>query len=142
MIQDPSRLVKRAGEFLDEFKQSQAQLAVSTVNARSSNWSPPSRSNFKLNFDAAIFQDYKATGFGAVIRNNEGEVMAALSARGPPVQDSEEAEVLACKKALEFSVDVGFTDIVLEGDNSVIMAAISSSRLIHSRLGHLYADIH
>ena len=117
-------------------------MAVSTVNARSSNWTPPSGSNYKLNFDAAIFQEGMATGFGAVIQNNEGEVMATLSARGPPVRDSEEAEVLACRKALEFTVDSGFTNIVLEGDNAVVMAAISSSRLMYSRLGHLYADIH
>ena len=77
-----------------------------------------------------------------VIRNNNGEVMAVLSARGPQVFDSEEAKVLACRKALEFASDSGFADIVLEGDNSVVMVAISSSRLLHSRLGHLYSDIH
>ena len=127
VIQDPSRLVKRAGEFFDEFKQSQVQLAVSTVSARTSRWTPPPSLSFKLNFDAAIFQDGKASGFGAVIWNNVGEVMAALSASGPPILDSEEAEVLACRKALEFAFDLGFVDIVLEGDNSVVMAAVSSS---------------
>ncbi|XP_075649914.1 uncharacterized protein LOC142620431 [Castanea sativa] len=142
VIQDPSRLVKRAGEFLDEFKQSQVQLAVTRVETRCSRWIPPLGSTFKLNFDAAIFQDIKSSGFRAVIRNNQGEVMAALSARGPSVQDSEEAEVLACRKALEFTIDSGFSNIVIEGDNSVVMAAIPSSRLIHSRLGNLYADIH
>ena len=40
-----------------------------------------------------------------VIRNDKGEVMAALSAKGPPVMDSEEAEVLAGRKALEFALD-------------------------------------
>ena len=33
--------------------------------------------------------------------------MAALSAKGPPVMDSEEAEVLAGRKALEFALDSG-----------------------------------
>lgn len=142
VIQDPSRLVKRAGEFLEDFKQSQVQLAVSTVSARSSRWNPPPGVSYKLNFDAAIFQDDEALGFEVVIRNNGGEVMAALFARGPAVFDSEEAEVLACRKALEFAFDSGFADIVLEGDNSVVMDAISSSRMLHSRLGHLYSDIH
>lgn len=93
LIQDPSRLVKRASDFLDEFKQSQVQLAVTTTRARCSRWTPPFGSSFKLNFDATIFQDIKASGFGAVIQNSLGEIMAALSARGPPVHDSEEAEV-------------------------------------------------
>ena len=68
--------------------------------------------------------------------------MAALLVRGPHVQDSEEVKVLAYRKALEFTIDLGFSDIVIKGDNSVVMAAISSSHLFHSRLGHLYADIH
>ena len=112
------------------------------VTARCSRWNLPLGSSFKLNFDAAIFQDCKALGFRVVIWNNLGEVMAALLARGPHVQDSEKAEVLAYRKALEFTIDLGFSDIVIKGDNSVVMAAISSSRLFHSRLGHLYADIH
>ena len=40
--------------------------------------------------------------------------MAALSARGPPVHDSEEAEVQACRKVLEFAIDSSFSDIVIE----------------------------
>lgn len=141
-IQDPSRLVKRACDFLDEFKQSQVQLAVTTATAKCSRWTPPPGSSFKLNFDAAMFQDINASGFGVVIRNGLGEVTASLSTIGPPVHDSEEAEVLACRKALEFAIDSGFSDILIEGDNTNVMAAISSLRSIHSRLGHLYEDIH
>ena len=142
VIQDPSRLVRRAGEYLEEFKMSQVQLAVSTVRARSSRWIPPPCLSYKLNFDAAIFQDGEASGFGVVIRNNGGEVMEALSASGPAVSDSEEVKVLACRKALEFAVDSGFTELILEGDNSVVMNAISSSCMFQSRLGHLYSDVH
>lgn len=41
--------------------------------------------------------------------------MAAMSAKGPPVEDSEEAETLACKRAVEFAIDAGFSDLVIEG---------------------------
>ena len=37
-------------------------------------------------------------------------MLAALTAKGPPVSDPEEAEVLACRKALEFAVDAGFAE--------------------------------
>ena len=72
--------------------------------------------------------------------NREGEVMAAMAARGPPVSGSEEAEVLACCKALEFAVDAGFTELLVEGDNVSVMQTILRSRLNWSRLGHLYED--
>jgi len=76
-----------------------------------------------------------------VIRNSLGEVMASLSAHGPAVASSEEAEVLACWKAVEFAIDVGFMDLVIEGDNATVMKAIVSPRLDRSRQGHIYDDI-
>ena len=34
-----------------------------------------------------------------------------MSVKGTPMGDSEEVETLACRKALEFSIDVGFSKI-------------------------------
>ena len=140
-MQDLSRLNKRATEFLEEFREAQQHLVVPTSIARDTQWNPPSKNGFKLNFDAAIFEDCNALGFGAVIRNGEGEVLAALAARGLPVSNSEEAEVLACRKALEFVVDARFAELILEGDNESVIQTISRSQPNSSRLGHLYGDI-
>nr|XP_023881690.1 uncharacterized protein LOC111994061 [Quercus suber] len=96
---------------------------------------------FKLNFDAAVFDGTNSSGVGVIVRNSLGEVMAGLSARGPAVANSEEAEALACRKAVEFAMDAGFMDLVIEGDNAAVMKAITSSRLDRSRLGHIYDDI-
>ena len=71
-------------------------------------------------FDGACFDDGAASGYGAVIRNEKGEVMAAIAER-----DNEEVEVMACRKALEFAIDAGFTEIILEGDNAIVMKVIS-----------------
>ena len=35
--------------------------------------------------------------------------MAAMAAKGPDVSCSMEAELLACRKAIEFAVDAGFS---------------------------------
>lgn len=84
------------------------------------------------------YSDLHASGFGAIICNDRGEFMAALSAKGPAVFRSEEAEVLACHKALEFTIDAGFSELVLEGDNASVMNSISFSRVNSSCLGHIY----
>ena len=55
--------------------------------------------------------------------------------------DSEEAELLACRKALEFALDAGFMDVVLEGDSLKVMRAISTGKANRSRLGNIYEDI-
>ena len=36
--------------------------------------------------------------------------------------------MLACRKALEFAIDVGFTEIILEGDNAMVMKTISQAQ--------------
>ena len=81
--------------------------------ARGATWSPPLENCFKLNFDAAIFNDINASGF------------KSMTAKGPSVSDSEEAEVLACRKALEFAVDSGFVELIMEGDNATVMQTIA-----------------
>ena len=56
-----------------------------------------------------FFSDLKCSSFSAIIRNEGGQVMAAMVIKGPYVNNSEELEALACKKALELSIDAGFS---------------------------------
>ena len=48
---------------------------------------------------------------------------------------------MACHQALEFAIDAGFADLVVEGDNSNVMWFISQSQSDWSRLGNLYDDV-
>ena len=48
-------------------------------------WIPPPQDVYKLNYDAAVFEDSASSGFGAVIRNYTGEVMAVMTVKGPAV---------------------------------------------------------
>ena len=76
-----------------------------------------------------------------MIRNAAGEIMATLSTRGEVVADSEEAEVLACQKAMEFAIDARFSELNVEGDNSVVMLVVSFTTPNWSHLGVIYDDI-
>ncbi|KAK9988413.1 hypothetical protein SO802_028652 [Lithocarpus litseifolius] len=105
------------------------------------SWQPPPQSVYKLNYDAAMFIDNASSGFGAVIRNFRGEVMAAMTAKGPAVQCSEEAELLACRKVMEFAIDAGFTVLIVEGDSVNAMRSIISVKENQSALGHVIGDI-
>ena len=139
-MQHPGQLNQRVTDLLREYREAQSSLAVSLVRPSSlQNWKPLVGQLFKLNFDAAIFEN--GSGVGAIIRNAAGEVMVALSARGEAVADNEEAEVRACRKALEFAIDAGFSELIVERDNSVVMSTISSNKPNCSRLGVIYDDI-
>ncbi|KAL0009208.1 hypothetical protein SO802_010710 [Lithocarpus litseifolius] len=129
-------------ELLEEYRNSQGHLRIDGVGRSAVDvWKPPPNLVFKLNFDAAVFGEAKRTRFGAIIRNGKGVVMAAMSAGGPPVSSSDEAELLACRKAVEFATDAGFSELVIEGDNSNVLKALSSSLADRSLLGNVVDDV-
>ena len=96
---------------------------------------------YKLNFDAAVFNGIQCPGFRAIIRNFAGEVIVAMSIKGPSVSCSEKAKELACRKAIEFAVESSFIDMIIEGDNAAVMKVVESSSGDFSLLGHVYEDI-
>ena len=67
--------------------------------------------------------------------------MAAMATNGPMVCTSDEAELLACRKALEFAMDAGFSRLIVEGDNINVTRAISSSLENTSPFGNVLDDI-
>ena len=42
---------------------------------------------------------------------------------------------------MEFAIDVGFSELAVEGDNTNVMSSISSAQTDWSRLENLYDDI-
>ena len=127
VFQHPSRSHQCASDYLREFVEAQDQLSVpvSVHVPASQAWQPPQGEFFKLNFDGANFDNGVTSGYGAIIHNGNGEVMAAVSAKGGAMRDSEELEVMAYRKALEFAIDAGFMEVILEGDNALVMKTIS-----------------
>ena len=137
---DSGWLNNRAREFLEEFRIATDLMGLEKVRQPNwDTWQPPPPSVFKINFDAALFSALNSSRFGAVIRNEKGAVMAA---KGLEVFCSEEVELLACRKAIEFVVDASFFELVIEGDNSSTMKAISALKDDQSMLGNIIGDIH
>ena len=52
-----------------------------------------------------------------------------------------EAELLACRKAIEFAVDAGFSELVIEGDNSSVITTISTMKIDQSLVVNVVEDI-
>ena len=48
---------------------------------------------------------------------------------------------MACRKAVEVAMDLGFRDVTPEGDNISVMNSISSTCINRARLGFVYDDI-
>ncbi|XP_023899322.2 uncharacterized protein LOC112011176 [Quercus suber] len=136
-----ARIQKCGGEFdefLHLFQFMMSKLSLEEL-ANFLNWKPPMGQLYKLNFDAAVFAN--GSGIGAVIRNAARDVMAALSVRGAAVNDNEEAKAGACRTALEFATNAGFSELIIEADNVTVMSVVSSLSPNWSRLGVIYDDV-
>ena len=108
ILQEPGMVNARVGSFLEEYKEAQSQLTIPVSIGLLHVWQPLEGLMYKLNFDVAIFTDISASSVGVIIRNVSGHVMAALSSKGLAFTNSEKAEVLACRQAMEFVWRLGF----------------------------------
>ena len=63
----------------------------------------------KINYDGAMFRESDRAGLGVVIRSCEGQVVAALSKQIAKPPTVEILELLAARRAIFFSAELGHT---------------------------------
>lgn len=80
-------------------------------------WHPPDPSRFKMNVDVAVLTTQRATGFGMVIRNLLGTVLAAMSKRIPATLAVLEAKVKSMETTVQFAWEISFREIYFETDS-------------------------
>jgi ribonuclease HI len=80
-------------------------------------------------------------GIGIIVRDHEGILLAARSFAKTLVVEPVAAEGLAAFYAVEFSRDMCFNDIILEGDALQIVAAVQTDSQHWSRFGHIVDGI-
>ena len=104
-------------------------------------WTPPPVHGYKVNFDGALFEHEDSAGLGVVIRNQDGLVMASLSEVTPLPSTVIEVETLAARRAVEFALELGFENIILEGDSEILIKILNSSNRSLAPFGHIINDI-
>ena len=80
-------------------------------------WKPPDQGGVKTNFDETIFEDINAAGLGVVIRNDRGEILAAMVEKVPIPYLILTLENLATRRAVQFVHEVGISSSIFEGDS-------------------------
>ena len=81
------------------------------------------------------------SGIGAVIRNHDGAVMASCAKKLNQTYNVEEIEALAALKALQLANDLGFQNVILEGDSLGLIQALKAEDHNLSPLGLLVEDV-
>ena len=79
-------------------------------------WQAPPQGMVKINFDGAISTKTLSSGIGVVVRDDGGSVLGFLSQHFPQVVLPLEIEAKAASRALQFASELGFNQVILEGD--------------------------
>ena len=103
-------------------------------------WQPPAENSFKVNFDGAVFGEEQEVGIGVVIRDNEGQVLAALSAKVWLPASVEVLKMLAARRAATFTRELGFSRVCFEGDAELMVKCLQSGLVSNALTGHLVKD--
>nr|XP_023879227.1 uncharacterized protein LOC111991659 [Quercus suber] len=140
-VADLRLLYSTAREALQEFQHAHTPASHSAPTRIHSKWEPPPSDWVKINFDGAVFQSKGEAGLGAIIRNDHGLVMAALTQVIPLPTSVETVEVLAARRALYFAQELGFDHIILEGDSDIAIRAMKEDSFSAASFGHILADI-
>ncbi|KAM0825040.1 hypothetical protein ACQ4PT_069820 [Festuca glaucescens] len=104
-------------------------------------WTPPNEGSVKVNVDAAFSPMSGTAAIGAVARNDQGVVVAALSAPISACNDVEEAEARAILEGLQMASDLKLKYVTLESDSALAVAASNDTTRNHSQHWSVYKDI-
>ena len=73
-----TQVVGIARRHLQEFQQVR-RCPSKKIRAQRPRWKPPDTGWVKANFDGVIFEDISAAGSGVAVRNEHGEIVAAMA---------------------------------------------------------------
>jgi hypothetical protein len=104
-------------------------------------WCPPPSGLIKVNWDASINITKECIGIGVVVRDSIGNVLRAKSLTKKVVAIPMLAEAMVAYEAVVFCKEVGFYEIMLEGDVKQVVNDVNSRTPNHDVAGHFVEGI-
>ena len=104
-------------------------------------WTPPPDGWLMINVDAAIFKSPPRMGVGFVARNHKGDFIAASCQLVKRFDDPELAEAIAIRRAVSFSLENNFQQVVVASDCQNVIKKINSKVYDRSHVGIIIRDV-
>lgn len=114
-----------ASELLQEFQDMHKKARRVVDHSEDLQWKPPNFGLFKINFGGALFAAQVSAGIGVVIRDWEGQIIAALSQKVRYLGSIELVEALAASRALSFAKELSIQQMVVKGDSLQVIQTIN-----------------
>ena len=119
----PEAIVQWVNQFLLEYSVA-TELAPAVREVVNVTWSPPPPTFVKVNVDGATTKRKNFAGVGSVIRDELGRVVATMCRKISTPLGPLEVEAKAFEAGLQLARDMGFQDIILEGDSLILVRAL------------------
>jgi len=122
----PGQIISRAQDMIKGFSEaSQGDVLMPVaVVSNPPKWRLPVDGWLKANWDAALNKTSRNMSVGVVVRNDQGQVVAALAKVFPYIDDPTIAEAVATWQAVNLCVGRGLHHVVLEGDSKNVVTAL------------------
>jgi ribonuclease HI len=104
-------------------------------------WTKPEPRQIKLNVDASFHSDVHAGAAAAVLRDYQGNFLAAGCWCLPHVLSSAMAESLALKKGLSLAHSLGYNDLIAESDSVEVIESCTGEQTWWNECSAIFADI-
>ena len=91
---------------------------------------------YKTKFDAAVFKSTNSAGIGVIIRDCGGNAIGALTMPVPLSSSVAELEALTCRRAVQFSIEIGLRKVIFEDDSAEVIQAIAQGNSDFSVYGN------
>jgi hypothetical protein len=104
-------------------------------------WKPPHIGVVKAKWDASLNKTTGCIGLGCVVRDGLREVLGIKCRYQKVVVEPKLAEVMAALHPVMFCKEVGFLDVVFEGDALQVIQEIIADLPLHARIGHFVDSI-
>jgi ribonuclease HI len=102
---------------------------------------PPPSGLIKVNWDASINVTNECIGIRVVARDNNGNVLGSKSLTKKVVTAPKLVEAMIAYEAVVFCKEVGFYEIILEGDAQQVVNDVNSRTPNHDVAGHFVEGI-
>ena len=79
----------------------------------------------KINFDGVVFIEMDETGIRIIARNENREVIVALSKKVALPSLVEILEMMATRRATQFFMELGYHQVVFEGDSKLTIQSLT-----------------
>ena len=142
-IQDYILIYSTAMNILKEWQQAQPQslpLQRPMVEAGDRKWKPLTAGFTKCNVDGATIIHAPHVGFGFMIRNEDGGLVAARNGRLDGLANGLIAEALRCREALVWIQRNGLHNVTIESDSLVLVSQINKGSIYNSNVWLIIDD--